>query len=235
MEREAYHSVQHDGLLLPPMIPTLVIFQLVAASAAVPGQIDSICRDQCEILAVQEGTVRFIDQWPPTRNLDLGKYAPAAQRLVPRTEAPVRDLRSPRGWRVVASVYLDHDEDEILMHIRFFGPDGKLRTTSGVLSALEQTAIGNLFGGNDEVFAITSNEEHAYNAQTELWLLPERGDPKLLIEIQGVPQNFSGQAAGTVPGVMIARQTYDGVRSETKGTVQEFYAWEPKTKSLKKQ
>jgi hypothetical protein len=210
----------------------LISFQILAATATVPGQIDSICRAHCEVLAVQDGKVKFIDRWPPTRNLDLGKYAPAAQRLVPRTEAPVLDLRSPRGWRVVASVYLDHDEDEILMHLRFFGPDERLRLTGGVLFTLEQADIGNLLGGSDEIFAITSNEEHAYNSQTEIWLLPERGDPKPLLQFPGVFQDFSGQAAGSVPGVTIARQTYDGVHAETKGTVEEFYTWDRDRKTL---
>lgn len=40
-------------------------------------------------------------------------------------------------------------------------------------------------GGNDEILAVTSNEEHAYNAQTEIWLLPEQGNPKVLLQIQG--------------------------------------------------
>jgi hypothetical protein len=214
------------------MILALVIFQVAAAPGVAPGQVDSICRSRCEILAVQAGSVRFIDQWPPARNLNLGKYALEAQGLVPRTEAPVLDLRSHRGWRVVASVYLDHEEDEVLGRLRFFGPDGRLRATTGVLFAFEHAEIGTLFGGSDEVVAITSNEEHAYNAQTEIWLLPENGGPKLLAEVQGTFGKFHGSAPGEAPGVTVARQTYDGVHSETKGMVEEFYAWNAETKSL---
>lgn len=213
------------------LLPVLFISCLVAASGAVPVQVDSICRPCCQILTVQDGRVRFIDQWL-TRNLDLGPYATAAQRLVPRTEAPVCDLRSKRGWRVVASVYLDHGQDEILAHVRFFGPDGRLRATSDALPWLEQTEIGNLFGDSNEIFAVTSNWEHTYNVQSEIWLLPKREGPKCLLSILGVFGDFSARLAGKPPGVVIARQTYDGVHAETKGIVREFYAWNGQAKSL---
>jgi hypothetical protein len=164
-------------------IVTALIWATALQAAGVPGQIDSICRAHCEILAVQDGRVKFIDQWPPTRSLDFGKYVSAAQRLVPGSEAPVLDLRSPRGWRVISSVFLDHGEDEILMHLRFFDPGESLRLTEAVLATLEQTEIGYLFGGSDEIFAITSNADHSYNSQTEIWLLSDRGDPKSLVYV----------------------------------------------------
>ena len=41
-----------------------------------------------------------------------------------------------------------------------------------------------------------------------------------------------GQAVGSVPGGTIARQIYDGVHAETKGTVEEFYTWDRDRKTL---
>ena len=216
------------------MLAILISIPLLAPVTSLPGQIDSICREHCEVVAVQAGRVRFIDQWPPARNLDVGKYVPTAQRSVPRTEAPVLDLRSQHGWRIVASVYLDHKEDEPGTHIRFFGPDGALRSTQDVQLLLEQTKLGTLFGGADEIFAITSWEEHAYNTQTQIWLLPPSGPPKLLLDIPGIFQQFS-DGAGRSPGVLVARETYDGVHAETKGKVQEFYVWDSGIESLKLQ
>ncbi len=90
---------------------------------------------------------------------------------------------------------------------------------------LEQADIGHLFGGEDDILAVTSVEEHAYNTQTDIWLLPKAGDPKLLLSLPGVYQKFSASTAEGVPGVFIARQIYDGVHAETKGTVLEFYSW----------
>lgn len=53
---------------------TAILFQLSGTAADVPGQIDSICRNQCEILAVQDGHAKLIDQWTPVpRTIDLGK------------------------------------------------------------------------------------------------------------------------------------------------------------------
>jgi hypothetical protein len=215
------------------MIRTLVILQLAAATASAPGQIDSICRAKCEVLAVRAGEVRLINQWlSPATNIDLGKYAGGSQSLVPRAEAPVLDVRSRGGWRVVASVYFDHDQDDVLTHVRFFAPGGELRATSDALMLIEQAKIGNLFGGPEEIFAITSNEEHSYNTQTEVWLLPASGDPKLLLAISGDFGRFSSQVPGGVAGMTVARQTYDGEHAETKGTVEEFYVWDSKSKLL---
>ena len=186
------------------------------------------------ILAVQDGRVRLVDQWLD-RNLDLGKYAEAAQRFVPETEAPVNDLRSPRGWRVVTSVRIVHEGDnegDVMAHIRFFGPDGKLRAMSDALFMILHTELGNLFGGNDEIFAVTSEEEHSYNDETAIWFLPDRGDPNLLLASSGDLGKVSGRARGETPGILFAHQTYDGANPDTKGFVEQFYEWDSKTKSL---
>jgi hypothetical protein len=114
--------------------------------------IDRICRTGCVMLEVQETRVQLIDQWL-TRNLNLGPYIAAAQHLVPPTEAPISDLQTPEGWRVVTSLYLDHKEKNASTHIRFFHPDGRLRSTETALESVEQTEIGALFGGTGEIFA----------------------------------------------------------------------------------
>jgi hypothetical protein len=221
------------------MRPILVILVevlspvLVAWPAAIPGQRDAVCRAYCHVLAVQNGLVRYIDQAPHVpRNLLMGHYVREDQPLVPETEAPIRDLRTHRGWRVVVSAFLDHDDDGIGLRLRFFAPDGKLRETDDVLMGLEEVQIGSLFGGTDEIFAITSNEEHAYNAETRIWFLPESGSPAPLLSFRGELRGFTDSARGKTPGVAIARQMYDGVHAETKGTVQEIYLWKPETRDL---
>jgi hypothetical protein len=95
--------------------------------------------------------------------------------------------------------------------------------------------IGHLFGGSDEIFAVASEEEHSYNVETEIWLLPAHGKPELLLSIQGIFKHFSAEGVRQVPGVTIMRQTYDGVHSETKGAVKEFYRWDRIEKSLKQE
>jgi len=162
----------------------------------------------------------------------MGRLAATARPLVPRTEAPIGDLRSAKGWRIVASLYLDHDEEEVLMRLRFFGPDDRLRTTDEALPYLEKVQLGNLFGGADEIFGLTTNEEHTYNAQTAIWFLPSSGPPRVLLSFSGTMQQFTTLKSGKSAGVVIAHQTYDGVDSRTKGSKLEFYAWEEQTKSL---
>ena len=206
---------------------TALLFQLAGAAADVPGHIDSICRNQCEILAVQDGRVKLIDQWAPAaRTIDLGKYASAAQGLIPQTEAPVHDLRSPHGWRIVASVYLDHQRDEASAHVRFFAPDGRLLATKGALELVESLELGEFAGGADEIVALTSEEEHAYNDQTELWYLPTPGEPKLVLATGGAFERFNSD------GAVLARQTYDGVHADTKGVVDDFYTWDHRSQTM---
>lgn len=209
-----------------------VIFQVVAAAAVVPGQIDRECRAFCATLAVQDGVVRFIDSMPPTANLEVGRLVGADQRLVPRTEAPIRDLRSPRGWHVVIGASLDHEELVVRLRLHFFSPDGALKEEGELLSALVSTEIGTLFGGTDEILAVTSVEKHSYNDQSEIWLLPEDGKPKLVLALDGSFRTVAGNPSSVMRGITVERQIYDGVHAETKGTVQEFYVWDPKAKSL---
>jgi len=136
-----------------------------------------------------------------------------------------------RGWHIVVSSAL-RKKDLPSLRIRFFGPEGSLRATKASLMMLEQAEIGRLFGETDDVLAIQSNEEHSYNSRTSVWLLPERGGPKQLIEANAVLGKFSKGSNTARPGIWISRQNYDGVHSDTKGWVDEFWARDPARKSL---
>src|SRR5215472_12920845 len=170
----------------------LAVFQLLVAPPPVRGQIDRACfrgysLDFCQFLAVRNGLVRFLDPTQPSpTDLVVGRYVRLDQGLVPSTEATIRDLRSPQGWHLLVSAFPVHDppgDTNAKLRVRFFDPAGDLRLTHNVLSAPETDRIGHLFGDNDDIFAITSGEQHAYNDQTEIWLLPERGEPRRLLLI----------------------------------------------------
>jgi hypothetical protein len=202
---------------------------LIAASTAFCRQVDRVClAGQCQSLEVEGGVVRFADPSPPSRNLVIGSYVDAAQSLVPATEAPIRELAS-HGWRVVVSAFLDHEEDEVRLRLRCFAPGGLLRKTEDLLSSLDEAEVGYLFGGSDEILAVTSTEEHAYNAMTEIWYLPMVGEPKVVLSSASTIEKFS---SGDDPGVTVKRETYDGVHAETKGRVPEFWAWNRSAKAL---
>ena len=223
----------------------LAIFQTLAASAVVPGEVHRICwksfspdpktgiaDDVCMILAIQRNRVTYIE--PGYRALVIGKYASAGQRFVPRTEAPIRDLHSAGSWHIVVSSFLEPEDEEarVGLRVRFFGPEGKLRTTEEVLMGLEDIILGHLFGGSDDIFVIQSTEEHSYNSMTNMWLLPEQGAPQALVAENAAYGKFSKGGNGTKPGAWIARQTYDGIHAETKGWVEEFWVWDPTKKTL---
>jgi hypothetical protein len=131
---------------------------------------------------------------------------------------------------MIISAFLDHEEEDAKLRVRFFGLDGALQGTEDILSALGEADAGRLFGGDDEIFAETSTEEHSYNAQTKIWYLPDRGAPRLLLSSESTIQKFSSGVAAA--GVTLDRETYDGVHAETKGRVAEFWAWDSQAKTL---
>jgi hypothetical protein len=98
--------------------------------------------------------------------------------------------------------------------------------------ALERIEVGHLFGGTDEIVAIQSNEEHSYDSMSGMWLLPQRGEPQQLIDINATLGKFSQGGNKLPPGAWIRRQTYDGVHAETEGWVDEFWVWDTARKSL---
>ncbi len=214
------------------MVLLATILQLLALAPAVSGEIDKVCNPHCQVLAIQGGAVKLIDRSPQRKELNLGPYVASAQARVPHSGAPVTDLHTPRGWRVIASVYLNHKEQETRTRLRFFSPDGRLSFTGDALQYIEEAKAGNFFGSADEIVVITSNEEHAYNNQTEIWYLPPRGKPKRLIAAPGSRERFTDPASEQHPGVVLNRQAYDGVHSETKGTVRELYSWDGVAKTL---
>ena len=219
------------------LLTSFISLQLLGIHDPVPGQKDSVCRQYCQTLAVKDGIVRFMDLVPPPRNLPVGQYIEADQFLVPAIEAPIRDLRSQNGWRIVVSAFLHHDpenEGEAGLRLRFFASDAALRATDDILMELERSEIGRFFGGTDEVFIVTSNEEHAYNVETEIWLLPQTSNARRLLWIRGSVVSLRDGGDGKSPGAMVTRQTYDGVHADTKGTVQEFYTWDREKKLLEK-
>ncbi len=165
----------------------------------------------------------------------MGKYLAEDQHLVPRTETPIRGLRSARGWRIVVSAFLRHsgpNQGLCGLRLRFIDPRGVLEGSDDILETIEEVDIGYLFGGHDDIFAVTSTEEHAYNVDTEIWLLPERGHPKLLLAFAGIYEKSNRAEPGHPAGVTAARETYDGVHAEAKGRVQEFWVWNSQTQSL---
>jgi hypothetical protein len=192
--------------------------------------------DNCQSLAVQRGTVRYIETVTSpkslVRNLALGNYLIVDQAGVPKNEAPVKSLQSERGWRIVISAFLDHQKIEAGLRVRFFNPLGSLRHVDNVTLGLDMAEVGDLFGGAAEVFAVTTEEEHAYNVWTEIWLLPATGDAARVLAVRGVIDRFVKARAGVVAGVWIQRETYDGVHSQTKGRVSEFWEWDPNQRAL---
>jgi hypothetical protein len=174
------------------MIFLLSALPLLMTNTTVPGQIDKICRGNlCQFLAVQQGMVRYIEQ-EPARNFVIRRYQSQVQPLVPKSEAAIRILRSSRGWQVAVSAFLDHAESAVGLRLRFIAPDHTARITEDVMYGLDLVKLNMPFGDGSEIFVITTEEEHSYNVSTEIWLLPEQGDPTPLAVVRGTIDHFVG-------------------------------------------
>jgi hypothetical protein len=221
--------------MLMSRCPVFLTALATIAAAATPVQVDRSCRQGCRALVIRDGMVQFVDSRPPApRSFVIGSYLAAAQSSVPTNEAPIRQIKAGDRWTILASAFLDHDSDnegEPGVRIRFLDPNGR-QQIADELSGLDVLETGPFFGGIDQVLVVTSEEEHAYNVQTEIWLLPMEGGPKRLLWFQGTVKGFVSSPAAPEPGVFISRQTYDGVHAETKGTATEFYAWDRARRSL---
>ncbi|MGA3019312.1 MAG: hypothetical protein ABSF62_19480 [Bryobacteraceae bacterium] len=211
----------------------IVLPCLILAAEPAEQVIDKVCPQVgCRYLVVRGGQVTFIDSAQPAREIPLGTYIQTDQKLVPRTEAPIRELRSARGWRVVISTFLDHKELDAWNTVRFFSPSGRLERTSGAQMSLMGAELGKLFGGDNEVVVVTSYAQHVYNTQTMIWAIPQSGKPKLLLDLNGSVERIVRGDGGTEAGVWISRNTYDGVDASTKGSAAEFWRWDAKKQAL---
>jgi hypothetical protein len=216
---------------MPGVIMLCLFLPLLLLAADATRQVEPVCPNgYCMYLVIRDDHVRFIGTM--SRDIDLGSYARSGQRFVPQTEAPIRDLRTKRGWHIVISEFLEHKEAAVETKFRFFSPRGELMATNESMMDLELAQLGYLLGGRDEILAITTNEEHVYNARTMLWLLPDHGTPKQLLDVGGMVRKFLNGADGKPAGVWIDRQTYDGFHAETKGWAREFWKWNADTKTL---
>jgi hypothetical protein len=205
---------------------------LIATCCCVHADLDRFCwrQDQCRFLRIEDGKVVFVD---PRRQLALGEYVAADQAFVPPLEAPIRDLSLPSGGRVVISAFLDHtNTSEVGLHVRFFSSKGKVRGSQTVLMMLIQGTAGRLFGGTDDIVAVTSQEEHSYNTRTDIWLVPVKGSIRNLLSAYGDYEEFRREGGNRPPGVWVNVEMYDGVHASTKGQRLRFYRWDSARKRL---
>lgn len=216
-----------------PMKTTVIAFPLLLLLLGLPRRIDQVCQNGlCDVLEVRSGVVHYRDS---TRDLVLGPYTEAGSAIVPDAEAPMHIFRYRSGWKTVLSAALEHkrpNQGLPQLRIRFFDPRGALQLTENSQVRLIYTRYGALFGGDDEILAITTEWEHSYSDQTEIWLLPASGTPKSLLSINGAIEEVRNGSSGKTPGVAIAKQTYDGEHAETKGIVDQEYYWDPISKTL---
>jgi hypothetical protein len=199
--------------------------------AADQRQFDKACEGYCIVLLVDHGKVKQqIQSTDAPVEMTMGRYLTSAAHLIPSNEAAISDRRASNGWRIVISAFLDHQESSARLRIRFFDSRGLLQLKNDSLTSLEDQEFIRP-NKTDCLYAVTTNEEHVYNAQTEIWFLPNDGVPKLVLSDVGTFQ-IPRPKGSKAPTIVFLRETYDGIHSETKGHTAEQYTWDANSKML---
>jgi hypothetical protein len=136
---------------------------------------------------------------------------------------------------VIASTYLDeYDDQGPFMRLRIFDPHGQLQQNYDGDHFLDDIEAGKLFGTSDVILSIQTGGARSYLQHTLIWLLPDAGKPKQLLEFRGALQRFqpTGSGLNGLPGVWTELETFDGVHAETRGRKPEFRAWDENQKAL---
>jgi len=171
-------------------------------------------------------------------NLELGKYDVRGASLVSAKEAPVLYSKTRRGWVGLVAAYIP--EEALLwpqLRLYIFDPQGHRTTTQDLYIRIGSEAqpnfrIGALFNTNSEFLQVSTDGEHSYVVRTLIWLLPDKGAPRLLLDEPSLVNRVQQSSAGRRGGIWTQRETYDGVHAETKGSKSEFWAWDEDQKAL---
>ncbi len=153
-------------------------------------QVDKACnpRGFCTLLLLRRGkVVDFTPNKDPSfdRTVEMGPYAPGAQHLVPKYEAPVSELRTPSGWTMVVSGSV-RPEGYAGLNVRFFAPGGKVALTyNGGSEILTMAKLGRLFGGRDEIAAVCTSSPHPNTQDCRLWWLRRGSAPVQVFNLYG--------------------------------------------------
>ena len=151
-------------------------------------QVDKACNPKsglCTSLLVKSGKVVDYVPAPIYRTVEMGPYVHGAQRLVPKYEAPVSELRTPSGWIMVVSGSVRPRGYPGLV-LRIYAPGGKVVLTARSGSEiLTMAKLGRLFGGRDEIAAACMSSPHPNTGHCRLWWLRRGSAPVQAFNLYG--------------------------------------------------
>ena len=78
--------------------------------------------------------------------------------------------------------------------------------------------------GLDQFLTLVVSGEHGYSMQTLIWVLPWQGTPKRVLSVAGVLRGFE-TGKGSIDGVLIDQETYNGVDGRTRGEQLQLWRW----------
>lgn len=217
--------------MIAALLLASILFGGVRTVPEPPGTVAKACgAGGCSYLAVQHGEVRGILSF--TRgsidaDRDLGRYLGSAQALVPKTEAPIRELETRRGWRVVIAAAVDGPLFRLRAH--FISPNGQPRGVFGMSQFLRYVRVGALFGGKDQIVLIEADDGHAYTTFWRAFRLPDHGYPELLAQGWG---RILWAGTGAQPGIIVKRQHPVGGDANRVLSITEYWNWDPRLDQL---
>lgn len=211
---------------------------LAAGPAEEPKVIAKQCREKgaeeaCEYLVVDRGWVKTIARGGRGEPHVVGPYLREYQHLVADSEAPVKELTSPRDWRVVVTRGFDRVPRPMpTFFLYFFDSQGELKLKVRGDIFLERIQVGFIFGTPTELLLVTERSETGISYSTEVWCLPQEGLPKRLLFEGGAVERIVPPSPAGLGGLVIV-YTEAGAARQQERTREGFWAWDEKSQRFR--
>lgn len=195
--------------------------------------IDKKCLNgDCVFLSLSDGLVFFERTGTSAGKARIGEYDSKIAGLLPPVEAALSHLDTQTGWTVVASSFLPPDFDIEAPRLRIRAVDGRGNET--VMDEghvyLHKLMSVDAFSSASRLVIHSSIGSHAYDVRTKVWILPQEGNPQLILDVVGLLESVQAANPERPPGLWIEFETYDGVDGATKGRRLSFVRWDADAK-----
>jgi len=185
---------------------------------------------ECYTLLIDGGFVKSGFSDDPEKCTVDGPYLKEWQHLVDPTEAPVKELTSPRGWKIVVTLGFAGRTAGPIFYLYFFDNHGERQLKASGDLFLEKSEIGVLFGTPDEFLVIDERGETGISHVTEAWLLPKQGRPERVLFTGGMLFTIKQGEGKKKPGLYI--NSYEATDSRKGVWRKSFFEWRADSKTF---
>jgi len=213
-----------------PLTTTLILWLTATVILSSQTVLDRVChpeipRAPCAELRIESGRVIW-DANAPSEGADKGPYLAHLHALLAPREAPVRELRSDRGWRVIQTWGFTEPRSGLRRYyLYFFSPQGKLELKHDGNMNLATIEMGRLFRTETELLVTYGADSHTLSQTVDVWILPPQGAPKKAPLEGKILRSIEPGTAELLPGLWVENPILEGEWLRPVAWVPEFWEW----------